>query len=83
MLPAKVLAHVTDVRFGEVSAQLMLGGKWAIFDARGVRQGAHMVEDGLSFEDAVMGAYRVSLAPTPCTCFSCRRDASVPDVRVK
>jgi len=63
MIPAKVLAHVTEVRFGEVFARLMHGGKWAVFDARGVRQGARMVEDDLSFEDAVSDAYRVSNAP--------------------
>jgi hypothetical protein len=64
-IPNKVLAHVTRVEFGEVSARLMMGGAWAIFDRRGVRQGAHMVDEGLSFHDAVIGAYRVSTSPEP------------------
>lgn len=59
-IPNKVLAHVTRVEFGEVCARMMTGGAWAIFDARGYRQGAHLVDEGLSFHDAVVGAYRVS-----------------------
>lgn len=65
MISSKVMAHMTRVEFGEVCARLMLGGGWAItFDARGVRQGARMIEEGLSFEKAVMGAYRVWNAPS-------------------
>lgn len=59
-IPAKVLAHVTEVSFGEVSARWTPSWKWCVFDARPVRQGAVMLSSEMEFEAAICEAYSVS-----------------------
>lgn len=62
-IPAKVWAHVTKIAFGDVSARWVPEWQWCVYDARGVRQGARMLAEGLTFEDAVRRAYEVSTRP--------------------
>jgi hypothetical protein len=59
----KALAHATEVRFGEVCAKWTTDWRWCVFDGRGVRQGARMVESDLSFAVAVERAYALSIRP--------------------
>lgn len=59
-IPNKVLAHVTEVYFGAVSARWTPSWKWCVFDSRPVRQGAVMLATELGFEQAVCEAYSVS-----------------------
>lgn len=59
-IPNKVLAHVTEVHFGNVYAKWTNHWKWCVFDSRPVRQGAQLVDSELGFETAVCEAYSLS-----------------------